>query len=248
MRKQRLGFITLAFLVIALAGCGGDAKTPKPSGNLPPPRDVEQTPDLSSGKLEITDKTLEGLTNEKVPSTVVNALKPLQGTTYKNAKPFIKDVKEAIGAEAFSQHREAILRHAAVITLAQEPPFPGKKLSLTGALKNMGTPPFRPVFFDYDRSNIKPKFRKVIKANARFLLNNSDWKVDVEGHADKRGTTEYNLALGERRAEAVKRALLNEGVNPDQLKVLTRGEEFPAKEGSSEGSFRVNRRAVLSKK
>ncbi|MCP4989476.1 MAG: peptidoglycan-associated lipoprotein Pal [Colwellia sp.] len=101
------------------------------------------------------------------------------------------------------------------------------------------------VYFDFDVSNVDHKFSAILDAHAAFLNANSDVKVLVEGHADERGTPEYNIALGERRAKSVVTYLTNMGVDANQLTVVSYGEEKPMLKDRSENAFAKNRRAVL---
>ncbi|MDX1754852.1 MAG: peptidoglycan-associated lipoprotein Pal [Marinobacter sp.] len=100
-------------------------------------------------------------------------------------------------------------------------------------------------YFDFDTSEIKPEAREVLIAHARYLATNPGQKVRLEGHADERGTKEYNLALGERRANAVQRFLIVNGASRGQLETVSYGEEKPAVMGSSESSWAQNRRVEL---
>lgn len=101
------------------------------------------------------------------------------------------------------------------------------------------------VYFDFDRSSIKPEFQTLLDKHAAFLVKNPDQKVVVEGHCDQRGTPEYNIALGERRAQAVETYLLNAGVSSSQVSVVSYGEEKPAVMGSTEYAMAQNRRGVV---
>lgn len=101
------------------------------------------------------------------------------------------------------------------------------------------------VYFDFDRSNLRSEFHGVLKEHADFLLQNPSNKIVIEGHCDKRGTPEYNIALGERRAKALETFLLNSGVNSSQISVVSYGEEKPAVMGDTEAAFSKNRRAIL---
>jgi len=104
----------------------------------------------------------------------------------------------------------------------------------------------RVVYFDYDSYVIKPEFQALIDAHSRFLKANAARRVSVEGHTDERGGREYNLALGQRRAEAVTRALTLLGVNDSQIEPVSFGKEKPADSGSSENSWALNRRAEIA--
>lgn len=101
------------------------------------------------------------------------------------------------------------------------------------------------IYFDFDRSTIKSDFYSVLDQHATFLVKNSAQTVVIEGHTDSRGTPEYNIALGERRAQAVETYLLNAGVSAAQISVVSFGEEKPAVAGSSEYAFAQSRRAVV---
>lgn len=102
------------------------------------------------------------------------------------------------------------------------------------------------VYFGFDRAEIRPEFKDILNAHAEYLVANPQARVILEGHCDERGTVEYNLALGERRADTVKRYLVVQGVNPSQLESVSYGEERPAMMGSDESSWAKNRRAEIS--
>lgn len=104
------------------------------------------------------------------------------------------------------------------------------------------------VYFDYDSSAIKPEFRAVIEAHARFMQSNPARSVTIAGHADERGGTEYNLALGQRRADAVRQMLVLLGVNSSQIETISFGKEKPAVRGSNEAAWSKNRRAEITYK
>ena len=104
----------------------------------------------------------------------------------------------------------------------------------------------RIVYFDYDSYAIKPEFQNLIEAHARFLKANGQRHVVVEGHTDERGGREYNLALGQRRAEAVRRSLGLLGINDNQIEAVSFGKEKPAAMGSDEAAWAQNRRAEIA--
>ena len=101
------------------------------------------------------------------------------------------------------------------------------------------------VYFDYDRAEIKPEYVPVVAAHAKFLNGGATRKVRLEGHSDERGSREYNIGLGERRAQAVRRALMLQGVTEAQITTVSYGEERPVAEGSDEGAYSQNRRVEL---
>jgi peptidoglycan-associated lipoprotein len=100
----------------------------------------------------------------------------------------------------------------------------------------------RDIFFDYDKSNIRPDQQAAVQADAQFLNQHSDISFTVEGHCDERGSTEYNLALGDQRASAVKSALASAGVSAGRIKTISYGKEKPFCTQSNEQCWQQNRR------
>lgn len=98
------------------------------------------------------------------------------------------------------------------------------------------------IYFDFDSSEVMDDFRETIAAHAVYLANNPQVSITLEGHCDERGTREYNLALGERRARAVRQLLIVQGVAARQLRLISYGEEKPQAFGHDEESWRQNRR------
>ena len=103
----------------------------------------------------------------------------------------------------------------------------------------------RIIYFDYDSANIRRDFDDTVAAHAAYLAANPSETVTLEGHADERGSREYNLALGERRALAVRRQLVLLGAAADQVTAVSYGEERPAVDGHDEQSYGLNRRVEL---
>ena len=100
------------------------------------------------------------------------------------------------------------------------------------------------IFFAVDKSNLSPEARAMLEKQAAWLKSYGNVNVTVQGHADERGTREYNLGLGERRANSAKDLLVAMGISPNRIKTISYGKERPAALGHSEGSWRQNRRAV----
>ncbi|MBI5279209.1 MAG: peptidoglycan-associated lipoprotein Pal [Burkholderiales bacterium] len=104
----------------------------------------------------------------------------------------------------------------------------------------------RILYFDFDSYSIKPEYAGVIESHARFLKANAGRKIVIEGHTDEQGGREYNLALGQRRSEAVRRALNLLGVAESQMEAVSFGEEKPASPGTNEAAWAQNRRAEIA--
>jgi peptidoglycan-associated lipoprotein len=103
----------------------------------------------------------------------------------------------------------------------------------------------RIIYFDYDSYTVKPEYQALIDGHARFLKANAQRRVSIEGHTDERGGREYNLALGQKRSEAVRRSLVLLGVNDAQIEAVSFGKEKPAATGTGEAVYAQNRRAEI---
>ncbi len=101
------------------------------------------------------------------------------------------------------------------------------------------------IHFDFDRSDIRPEYRDVVIAHGQYLAQNPNVTVTVEGHCDERGSREYNIGLGERRANTVKQLLQAQGAAESQIATISYGEERPLAYGSDESAWAQNRRAVF---
>lgn len=145
--------------------------------------------------------------------------------------------EQAAAAEEAKQAEEARVKAEAAKRIKLQEEQAKQELA---ALMNEQT-----VYFDFDRSSVKAEFYPVLDKHASFLVKNPTQKVVIEGHTDSRGTPEYNIALGERRAKSIETYLLNAGVNSSQVSVVSYGEEKPAVNGSSEYAMAQNRRGVI---
>ncbi len=112
-------------------------------------------------------------------------------------------------------------------------------------LYGRSTRPLKAIFFDFDSFEIREDMKERLLEDARYLLEHPELKVELQGNCDERGSSEYNLALGERRALAVKRYLVNLGVAPERLTTVSFGEERPLDPGHNERAWALNRRVDL---
>jgi peptidoglycan-associated lipoprotein len=119
----------------------------------------------------------------------------------------------------------------------------GTAAGLGGAISEGRTSdPLHPIYFDFDRFNIRDDMKPVMEENALFLLDHPEFRIEIQGNCDERGTNEYNLALGERRAKAAQAYLVNLGMNPDRIDTVSFGEERPLEPGHNEEAWAKNRR------
>jgi peptidoglycan-associated lipoprotein len=122
----------------------------------------------------------------------------------------------------------------------------GSRNNLPGSQQDLETSAGDRVFFAFDRSDITPEAQQILARQADWLRRYPNVTVTIEGHCDERGTREYNLALGERRAQAVKNVLVAMGIPAARISTISYGKERPAVVGSSEEAYAQNRRAVTT--
>jgi len=127
---------------------------------------------------------------------------------------------------------EDVLPEAEASEPGESPAAPGP------AAKDLGT-----IYFPFDSSVLTANSSRTLRENAKWLKENPGVSVQIEGHCDERGTTEYNLGLGERRANAARKALAKAGVDAKRISIISWGEERPAEMGHNEGAWAKNRRA-----
>ncbi|MCE3025640.1 MULTISPECIES: peptidoglycan-associated lipoprotein Pal [Salinicola] len=113
---------------------------------------------------------------------------------------------------------------------------------------NQQRPSVDTIYFAFDSDEIRPEFESVLRGHAQYLMANPSVNVTLEGYADERGTREYNLGLGERRAQSVEQYLTVQGVSPSQISIVSYGEERPAVQGHTEEAYAKNRRVVFDYK
>ena len=132
----------------------------------------------------------------------------------------------------------------------QQPPVSGVDLTGKPGGRSVLTDPNSPlskrsIYFDYDRYDVKDEFRPLVEQHARYLRENQQMKVLIQGNTDERGSREYNLALGQRRSEAIKRMMMLMGAREDQIEAVSLGEEKPKAQGSTEEAWAQNRRGDI---
>ena len=130
---------------------------------------------------------------------------------------------------------------SARITVAAPPP-PAPPPQPTATIEELFRTNVRDAFFDYDKSDIRPDAREALARTAEFLRTHSQIRVVIEGHCDERGSTEYNLGLGDRRAQAVRQFMISLGVSADRMETVSMGKERPFCTQSNEDCWQQNRR------
>lgn len=130
-------------------------------------------------------------------------------------------------------------------TVVPPEPVPSDSISSASLDDLNRSSPLKPVFFDYDSAELAAPAQASLTENAAVLKRYPTWTVTIEGHCDERGTAEYNLALGERRAVAARTYLVSLGIPADRLRTVSYGKEFPFEPGHDDAAYAKNRRAHL---
>ena len=126
---------------------------------------------------------------------------------------------------------------------ARESSTPSSSLEAARRQETPAPSPLKDIYFDYDKYDLKTEARDTLKANTDWLKKNASARLEIEGHADERGTNEYNLALGAKRAQAARDYLVTLGVSKERLSTISYGEELPVCKEQNEGCWQKNRRA-----
>jgi peptidoglycan-associated lipoprotein len=238
LRKIRWTVALLAIAaVMTLGACRRDrAAAPPPPPPPPPPAPTAsltanptaiqqgQSAELRWQTENSTDVTIEGI--GPVQASGSQRVSPTESTTYR------------LMAKGPGGSQEATAR----ITVTAAPP-PPRPAAPTQTLEQMFQESVRDIFFDYDQFEIRPDARATLQRNADFLKQHEDVRIIIEGHADERGSTEYNLALGENRAMSTRDALAQLGVNVDRIRTISFGKEKPFCTEANEQCWQQNRRA-----
>lgn len=222
-------------LLMMVSGC---KKKPPPPPPAPPPKPVTAT--LSANPTSIQrgqtatltwstdgadDITLEG---QKVNASGSQTVSPTDTTTYHLVAKGTGGTQEA----------------TAQVTVSAPPPPPTPTPAPTPQVtdEQVFAQAAQDIYFDYDKADLRPQSQQVLAHLAEVIKAHPNWTVQIEGNADERGSTEYNLALGERRADSAKTALSQGGVGANQLKTISYGKEKPVCTEANEDCWQKNRR------
>ena len=160
---------------------------------------------------------------------------------------FVAAVTLFLGGCGSSQKKTANQNQSASDAKAKKATLSPKPVSVTGVSKEGEEIAFAPIYFDFEKSYIRPEFRPILEKLAAMMTKRPKMTLLVEGHCDERGTEEYNIALGDRRARAIRDHLTSLGVAESRISLISYGEERPAVEGHDETSWAKNRRGELTK-
>lgn len=231
--------LVIALGALMMLGACGKKAAPAPPPPPPPPPAPAPTASISVSPNSIqagqsasltwqttnaTDVTIDGI--GAVQPNGSQSVSPTDSTTYH------------LTAKGAGGTQEASAR----ITVTQAPPPPPAPSASEAELFSQSV---KDVYFDYDKSDIRGDQQASIQADAQFLSQHPNVSFTIEGHCDERGSTEYNIALGDKRATAVKSALVSAGVNASRIKTISYGKEKPFCSESNEACWQQNRRGHL---
>ena len=237
MKQSSMKWFVLIFSLSALLMLGACKKKAAPPPPPPPPPPPAPTASISVSPSTIQGGQSASLTWQTSNATDVSidgigAVQPngSQSVSPSDSTTYHLTAKGAGGTQ------EATAR----LTVSAPPPPPPPPPSVSE--EDLFNQNIKDVYFDYDKSDIRGDQQSSIQANSQFLGQHSNINVTIEGHCDERGSTEYNLALGDRRASAVKDALVAGGVNASRIKTISYGKEKPFCTESNEACWQQNRR------
>ena len=236
MKHATMKWFMLVFALSAIMTLGACKKKVAPPPPPPPPPPAAPTASLSANP-QTVDKgqssTLTWQTTNATDVTIdgIGAVQPngSQQVTPEDSTTYHLTAKGAGGTQ------EATAR----VTVNQPPPPPPPPSATEEQLFAQNV---KDVYFDYDKYDVRPDQQAAIQGDAQFLAQHPNISFTVEGHCDERGSTEYNLALGDNRANAVKNALVQAGVNASRIKTISYGKEKPFCTESNEQCWQQNRR------
>jgi peptidoglycan-associated lipoprotein len=238
VKEKSIKWLFLVLALTALMGLGACKKKAAPPPPPPPPPPAAPTASISVSPSSIeggqsasltwqtsnaTDVSIDGI--GAVQANGSQTVSPSQSTTYH------------LVAKGAGGTQEATAR----LTVTQPPP-PPPPAAPTVTDEDLFNQNIKDVYFDYDKSDIRADQQGSAQSDAQFLNQHANMNFTIEGHCDERGSTEYNLALGDKRANAVKNALITDGVSASRIKTISYGKEKPFCTESNESCWQQNRR------
>ncbi|MCU1284590.1 MAG: outer membrane protein OmpA/MotB family [Acidobacteriales bacterium] len=235
-RQSYLLLSTLAMLIVLIAGC---KKQPAPTPVAPPPPPPAPTASISANPMSVDPGGTSQLTwrTENATDVTIEGVGKVQPNGSKEVNP-TESMSYHLVAKGPGGTQDATAR----VTVNAPPPPPVAQPTVTLSDEQWFQQNVKDIYFDYDSFTLRPDAQQTITANARALMQKPGFRVQVQGHCDERGSTEYNLTLGDERATAVKNALVAAGVPANRIDTRTFGKEQPVCTESTEACWQQNRR------
>ncbi|HEV2699098.1 MAG TPA: peptidoglycan-associated lipoprotein Pal [Terriglobales bacterium] len=242
MKQLTLRTIALVFALSAILFLGACHKKQPPPPPPPPPPPAAPTASLTASPDTINkgqSTTLTWQTTNATDTSIDQSVGTVQASGSQQVSP-AESTTYTLTAKGAGGSQTATAR---VTVNAPAPPPPPTQTSMTD--EQMFSQNVKDIYFDYDKSDVRADQQASVQADAAFLQQHANISFTVEGHCDVRGSTEYNLALGDSRASAVKNALVGAGIAADRIKTVSFGKEKPFCTESNESCWQQNRRGHL---
>lgn len=236
---NRFPTIVLLAVMLAVAGC---AKKQAPPPQAPPPPAPAPTASISANPSTVEKGQQTQLTwrTENATDVSIEGVGPVDANGSRMVTPE-QSTSYRLIARGPGGQQDATAR----VTVSQPAPPPVVEQPVTQTDEQWFAQNIRPIYFDYDSAEIRSDQQRVVQANAQALAQRASFRVLIEGHCDERGSTEYNLTLGDERARAVRDALVAAGVNGSRITTTSFGKEKPSCTESNEACWQQNRRGQL---
>jgi peptidoglycan-associated lipoprotein len=229
--------VVIALAVVMMVSACGKKKVAPPPPPAPPPAPAP-TASLSANPNTINPGQATTLTwkTDYATNVVIDQIGPVDPSGSRTMMP-----SESTTYRLIAKNDTGTQEATARVTVNAAPAPPAQTSNETEA--QLFAQNVKDVFFDYDTADISQQYQQVLQSDARFLQQHPGMKFTIEGHCDERGSTEYNLALGDNRANATKQALISLGIPADRIRTISYGKEKPFCTESTESCWSQNRRA-----
>jgi peptidoglycan-associated lipoprotein len=237
LKKMNWTFVTLALAAIIVAGACKKHQVPPAPPATPPAPAPKATLSVSPESIQRgTSATLTWSTQDAT-SVNIDGIGSVQTNGSQSVSPSAS-ITYHLSAQGPGGSADASTR----LTVVEPPPPPQPEAAVTPSDAELVAQNVKDIYFDYDRYDLRPEDQSIVNADAAFLKAHPSIKITVEGHCDERGSTDYNLALGDNRANSAREALIKAGVGASQVKVISYGKEKPFCTESNEACWQSNRR------
>jgi peptidoglycan-associated lipoprotein len=238
----RTGLLVALAAVALIGGCRHETKTPPPTPPAPPPPAARPTVTLQASPATINKGESATLTWNSTDATQLTISPGVGGVTAQGNTAVSPSDSTTYTITASGPGGSASATASVTVNAPPPPPPP-----VQPDLNKLFLDEVRDAYFDYDKADIRPDARTSLSKTADFLKSYPSIKVTIEGHCDERGSTEYNLGLGDRRANAVKQYLVSLGISADRMSTVSFGKEKPFCMESNEACWQQNRRGHFVK-
>jgi len=241
VKQRRMKWFALVVMLGAVMMLGACKKKATPPPPPPPPPPPEPTASISVSPNTIQAGQSASLTWQTSNATDVSidGIGAVQPNGSQSVSP-TDSMTYHLTAKGSGGSQEATAR----LTVTQAPPPPPPTPTVTD--EDLFSQNVKDVYFDYDKADVRSDQQSSVQADAQFLNQHANINITIEGHCDERGSTDYNLALGDQRASAVKAALTGAGINGNRIKTISYGKEKPFCTESNEACWQQNRRGHLT--